>query len=116
MITGGSEVVKSGRDYSVPKADPVGVLEVTLSTRRLHVAPGLPCTQELNKELRAFGYEMGATGRPKYEGKGAHDDIVTALSLALWGAECGSDATGGSFKAFMRKDLARRRGLDQVSG
>jgi hypothetical protein len=109
-------VVKSGRDYSVPKGDLVGMLEVILSTRRLHVAPGLPYAQELDKELRAFGYEMGATGRPKYEGKGAHDDIVTALSLALWGAERGGNATGASFKEMMKKDIARRRHVDGAYG
>ena len=107
-ITGGSEVVKAGRDYSVPKADLVGVLEVTLSTRQLHVVAGLPHTEELDKELRAFGYELGVTGKPRYEGKGAHDDIVTALSLALWGVEHGA-SYGRDFKEFMRKDMERRR-------
>jgi hypothetical protein len=102
--------VKTGRDYSVPKADLVGVLEVTLSTRRLHVVAGLPHTEELDKELRAFGYELGVTGKPRYEGKGAHDDIVTALSLALWGVEHGA-SYGRDFKEFMRKDMERRRGF-----
>ena len=87
--------MKSGRDFSVPKSDLVGALEVTLSTRRLHAVPGLPHTAEHDKELRSFGYEIGATGRRKYEGKGAYDDIVTALSLALWGAERGGNASRG---------------------
>ena len=115
-ITGGSEVVKSGRDVSVPKADLVGCLEITLSTRRLHAVPDLPYAEELDRELRSFGYELGASGRPKYEGKGSHDDLVLALSLALWGAERGS-TVGASFKEFVLRDMARRRGyFDEVSG
>ncbi len=115
-ITGGSEVVKSGRNAAVPKTDLVGCVEVVLSTRRLHCEPGLPHSADLDHELRSFGYEMSPTGRPKYAGKGAHDDLVTALSLALWGSERGV-GTGAAFKEFMRRDSARRRGYpDQVYG
>jgi hypothetical protein len=115
-ITGGSEVVKSGRDVSVPKADLVGCLEVTLSTHRLHATPDLPHSEELDRELRAFGYELSATGKPKYEGKGSHDDLVLALCLALWGAERGG-SIGANFTEFMRRDTARRRGyFDEVFG
>ncbi len=108
-ITGGSEVVKSGRNAAVPKTDLVGCVEVVLSTRRLHCEPGLPHSADLDHELRSFGYEMSPTGRPKYAGKGAHDDLVTALSLALWGSERGV-GTGAAFREFMRRDSARRRG------
>ncbi len=108
-IGSGSEVTKSGRlDVTVPKADLVGALEVVLSTRRLHAVPNLPLASELDKELRSFGYELSATGRPRYEGKGSHDDLVTALALAVWGAERGGNI-GANFMEFMRRDMERRR-------
>jgi hypothetical protein len=108
-ITGGTEQTRSGRNVSVPKADLVGLIETVISQQRLHAVPGLPQSDDLDKELRAFGYELGPTGKPRYEGKGAHDDLVTGLSLALWGSEKGV-GSGASFKEFMRQDMARRRG------
>lgn len=107
-ITPGATVTRNGQDFSVPKTDLIGCLEVAMSTRRLHATEGLPLAKELDKELRAFSYEMSATGRPKYEGRGAHDDLVMALALAVWGAEGGSNATTSAFQQMMRDQLAQR--------
>jgi hypothetical protein len=95
-FTSAAEVVRHGNAVSVPKADLVGTLEVVLSTRRLHVVPDLALAKELDAELRAFSYDLSRTGRPLYEGRGAHDDLVLALALAVWAAERG----GGSDEAF----------------
>lgn len=84
------------------------ILQVALSTRRLHAVPDLPLAGELDRELGSFGHKMGATGRPKYEGKAAHDDLVLAFCLALWGVEGGS-SVGATFKEFMVRSAARRR-------
>lgn len=112
-ISAGMATTRTGRDMSVPKTDLIGALEVALSTRRLHASPDLALAKELDRELRAFSFEVSATGRPKYEGKGAHDDLVVALALGIWGAEQG----GGGVTAFsemMRAGLARRsEGEDQ---
>lgn len=109
-ITIGSGVIpaQSGLDWSVPKADLIGVLEVALSSRRAHFQPGLSLAKDLDKELRAFSYEMSATGRPKYEGRGAHDDLVLALALAVWGAEKGGGATE-AFKEMMAAAITSRQ-------
>ena len=109
-VTIGSGVIpaQSGLDWNVGKAELVGVLEVALSSRRAHFQPGLSLTKDLDKELRAFSYEMSATGRPKYEGRGAHDDLVLALALAVWGAERGGGAAQ-VFHEMMLAEISTRR-------
>jgi hypothetical protein len=83
--------------FSKSKVELISGLEVALSTRRLHAGHGLQLAEELGRELRAFSYEKSATGRPLYEGKGAHDDLVLALALGVFGAGRG----GGSAKQFL---------------
>ena len=106
-ISSGSKVVGSGKEMSVPKQELVGSLEVALSTRRLHCEPGLGLAKELEKELRSFGYEMTPTGRPRFEARTGHDDLVMAMSLAVWGGERGGTGTG-AFMDFMRAQIAGR--------
>ncbi|HVA74302.1 MAG TPA: hypothetical protein VNF71_07020 [Acidimicrobiales bacterium] len=113
-ITPGATVTRNGQDFAVPKTDLVGCLEVALSTRRLHAAPDLTLAKELGKEMRAFSYEMSATGRPKYEGRGAHDDLVTALALGVWGAERGA-GPAAAFVDMMRADIGRRTESEGVA-
>jgi hypothetical protein len=105
-IGAGLEVVRDGWRVTVPKVELVGALEVVLSSRRIHAVEGLPLAKDIADELRSFGYEMSATGRPKYEGRGRHDDLVMALALAVWQGERGGGA-GATFREFMRKDTAR---------
>jgi hypothetical protein len=107
-ITSAVEVVRHGSDLSVPKTDLIGCLEVVLSTRRLLFAPDLPLAKDLDAELRAFSRELSATGRPLYEGRGSHDDLVLALALAVWAAERGG-GSGEAFKEMMASQVASRR-------
>jgi hypothetical protein len=58
--------------------------------------------------VRAFSYELSAAGRPLYGAKGAHDDLVLSLALAIWGAERGS-AGAAAFIEFLRNDTVRRQ-------
>lgn len=88
--TAGLDVVRHGRDLSVPKAVLIGSLEVALSTRRLHCPNDLALVPELKKELAAYAFELSDAGRPTYGGKGSHDDLVSALALAVFGAERGN--------------------------
>jgi hypothetical protein len=76
-ITSGSEPSKDGA--TVPKQDLVARLETLLAAGRLRVAPGLKLAPEIRRELSAF--------RAKVSGGGAHDDLVLALAIALWGAD-----------------------------
>lgn len=106
-ITSAAEVVRHGSDLSVPKAELISTLEVVLSTRRMTAVPDLPLAKELDAELRAFSYELSATGRPLYEGRGSHDDLVVALALAVWASERGGGG-GEAFKEFMAQQTAAR--------
>lgn len=106
-ITPGASITRTGQDWTVPKADLIGSLEVALSTRRIHASADLPFAGDLDKELHAFGYDLTNTGRPKFEARAGHDDLVLALSLAVWGAENGG-GSGAAFLDMMRDDLARR--------
>lgn len=111
-LTSATEAVAKGSSVSVPKAELVSTLEVVLSTRRLHAAPDLPLADDLRGELGAFGYEMSPTGRPLYEGKGSHDDLVIAVALGVYGGER-RGLSGAEFVGMMRESseiLAERRG------
>ncbi len=104
-ITSGQEVINHGRDLAVPKATLIGSLEVALSTRRLHCPDALDGVAELRKELAAYSFELSeVSGRPLYGGKGAHDDLVIALALAVFGIE----RAGGTaaFREYMADQLA----------
>ncbi len=116
-ITMQGTVTSHGRDMSVGKPVLVGALESALSTRRAHAGPGLrhgagkwgehwesSVAADLDRELRAFGYSYTDSGNVKFEGKGAHDDLVIALALAIWGGERGG--AGEAFLQHMRSDLA----------
>jgi hypothetical protein len=114
VIGSGNEVTRRGRDLTIPKQELVSNLEAVLSTRRLHSVPDLPYASELDEQLRAFSYELSDSGRPKFAGRKSHDDFVSALMLALFGARSGG-TIGADFAAFMERDIARRRGyLDEV--
>jgi hypothetical protein len=113
--TGGATVERSpGGNVRVPKQDLVGVLEVLAVGRKLHARPNLPFAKELGEELRAFSYEISAaSGHMKFAGSGAHDDLVSALCLALWASVRGQGSTT-TFLDYIKADMARR-GLDATN-
>jgi len=108
-FTAASETVAHAKNnVSVPKTELVATLEVALSTRRLHASSDLPLREDLDRELRAFGYELSASGRPSFEGKGEHDDLVIALALGIWGGERGS-ANFAAFRDYMQSKAEQHR-------
>jgi hypothetical protein len=110
-ITPGGAVTKKGKDWSVAKTELISALEVVLSTHRLAADPGVDYAGLLSKQLKAFSYVLGDTGRPKYEGKGSHDDITMALALAVFAGERGGSSTG-AFRTFMQDDIRRRNNVE----
>jgi len=85
-ITSGSEPSKDGN--TVPKQDLIARVETLLAAGRLKVAPGLKLAPVIRHEMSAFRAKVSLTGHHAYEaGGGAHDDLVLALALALWGAD-----------------------------
>jgi hypothetical protein len=91
-ITAGHHVTPSGGlGLHVPKKELVGVLQVLLQSRRLHIARSLPHAATLVRELENFRVKITAARNEVYEAwrEGAHDDLVLATALAAWCAEKG---------------------------
>lgn len=91
-LTGGNAIGEPRRgEISVPKRDLVATTKAMLQTGRLRVASRLPDAPVLVRELLAMDVTLSAAAHDSYGARsGDHDDLVLALSLALWGAEgCG---------------------------
>jgi hypothetical protein len=91
-ITGmATKVNRNGtRDYSVPKQDLVGALEVPFHTGRLKIAAGLELWSTLRDELLSFKRKQNPrTAHIRYEHwrEYEHDDLVLAAALACWKAD-----------------------------
>jgi hypothetical protein len=81
-VTGGE---KSGGG-SVAKKDLVGAVLAPIQDGRLKLAEALPLTVVMAEELAAFRVKMTAAGNETYQAERDrdHDDLVTALALALY--------------------------------
>jgi len=94
VITGGDQVTKDGETVRVPKRNLVSGVSVALQTGKLKFSEELPLTKTLTAELQNFKAKISNAGNDSY-GAGAdwrensHDDLVLALSIALWTANDG---------------------------
>jgi Terminase RNaseH-like domain len=88
-ITGATAVGGSGYTRTVPKRDLITTAAVLFQQQRIRIAAGLPDTPALIHELLNFRVKTSDSGHKTYEAAGSreHDDLVLALSLALWTAE-----------------------------
>ena len=69
----------------MPKRDLVEAAQVALQNRRLEISAGLPHTGVLLEELRNFRGSVSEAGNDRYEARDReHDDLVLALSMAVW--------------------------------
>ena len=74
----------------MPKRDLVGVTQLLLQQQWLRIAPALPESATLTKELQDYRVKISATGHDSYDAReGAHDDLVLAVALACWVSEHG---------------------------
>lgn len=95
--------------HRVPKRDLVTALEVVLQSRRLHVVPDCPLQEDLRAELGSFEVNVNARGHDTYDAStGKHDDMVSALMLAVWWGERGTG--GDSFVEYWRQAAGAERG------
>jgi hypothetical protein len=83
--------VDAGR-HSVPKRDLISRLSVVMGQRRLKVSSDLPLAKDLLDEFGRFGVTISATGHDSYAATSGHDDLVLALSYAVYLAERGNGA------------------------
>jgi len=87
-ITAGTNVTGTARGPHVPKRDLISTTSVILEQRRLRVAANMHDTSALVDELLAYRRTLNDRGHDTYQApSGSHDDLVLALSLALWTAE-----------------------------
>lgn len=86
IITGGSVVNSTAAGYRVPKQDLIAALSVEFELQRIKIASGLDLSDDLLGELRNFRMETNAaTGRTRFDAApGHHDDLLIAVSLAVW--------------------------------
>jgi hypothetical protein len=88
-ITGGTSVGGGNRTPTVPKRDLITTTAVVLQQQRLRIAPSLPDTPTLVDELLSYRVTTSDSGHDRYgpANSDGHDDLLLALSLALWLAE-----------------------------
>jgi hypothetical protein len=89
-ITGGDiqHMDELPRWWYVPKRDLVSAAQVLLEDHRLEIASRLPEAATLVAELQAFRYKLSPAGHDSYNAReGAHDDVLLAACLAIWGAD-----------------------------
>ena len=106
LIHGGYQTAYDPRDgtYRVPKRDLVEAAQVALQNRRLEISSALPDAGILIQELRDFRGTVSEAGNDRYEAREReHDDLVLALSMAVW------------FREYRTRNIettmARRRGV-----
>jgi hypothetical protein len=85
-ITGGTAVAGTGYQLSVPKRDLITKTAVLLQQRRIRIAAELPETPTLVNELLNYRIKTNDSGHHSYgpESNHDHDDLLLALTLALW--------------------------------
>ena len=98
-ISSGITVIKHApREYSVPKADLVGAMQVLVAGHRIKVGAHIPDATAFIQELTDFGYETSESGRTSFNAAGtAHDDLVLSVAMAAWKLQHG----GGVGQAWM---------------
>lgn len=90
-ITGGGRPTSDEEDHwNVPKRDLISNLVVLSQSGRLKIAAGLAEARTLANEFQNMRVKIDIrTSHDSYEAwrEGQHDDLVLAISLALWCAE-----------------------------
>jgi hypothetical protein len=87
-ITAGNDVTGTGMGPHVPKRDLILTSSVIFEQHRIQIAQEMHCAQALVDELQGLRRSITEHGNDTYSAaSGEHDDLVLALSLALWTAE-----------------------------
>lgn len=94
VITGGREINGNAKGWSVPKGELVSKLQALLHAGDLRIANSLPDAAVLARELQDFRVRFSDAGNAQFAAReGAHDDLVLALALAVFGLSRPQSAT-----------------------
>ncbi|WP_235972843.1 hypothetical protein [Luteimonas sp. MC1895] len=86
VITGGRDTTRHRAGWSVPKGELVSKLQALLHAGELRIAASLPDAPVLLRELQDFRVRFTDAGNATFNAReGAHDDLVLALALAVFG-------------------------------
>jgi hypothetical protein len=85
IITGGTEESFSNGYRHVPKVTLISHVQSLLHAGELKIRADMPEAAVLVRELQDFRVNFSATGHMSFSAReGKHDDLVLALSLAVW--------------------------------
>lgn len=94
VITGGRETTGNRAGWSVPKGELVSKLQALLHSGDLKISAALPDAAVLARELQDFRVRYTDAGNATFSAReGAHDDLVLALALAVFGLSRSVPAT-----------------------
>jgi hypothetical protein len=86
-ITAGNEVTRTDIGWHVPKLELISRVQALLHSKRLAIDETLPDAKALVSELHNFRSTFTSAGNVIFNARsGAHDDLVLALALAIFGA------------------------------
>lgn len=86
-ISGGNKVTEKGDDFTVPKRELIGTLQILLEQGKLKIASKLKDAHILIKELKNFKVKINTkTAHDSYEAwrESDHDDLVLSVAIACW--------------------------------
>lgn len=87
-LTGGKESKAEGDRHAVSKVDLVSRLQASLHTGELAIEESLPDAATLARELADYRLNFTGAGNAQFNARsGAHDDLLIATGLALYGAQ-----------------------------
>jgi len=87
-ITAGSEPQGEGLSWRVPKQRLIAGMQVALGSGRLRVAASLALAAVLVRELQDYRLKVTAAANVTFSAReGAHDDLLLAVALAVWGGQ-----------------------------
>jgi hypothetical protein len=88
-ITGGGSPTGNGYRLSVPKHELISTSTILFQQHRIRISTDLPDTPTLIGELLNYRIRTTDSGHQRYEPASTteHDDLLLALSLALWTAQ-----------------------------
>lgn len=93
-ITFGGQAGPNGHGgHSVPKIELVSKLQALMHTGRLSMPSSLPLGRAFRNELLDFRVSYSAVGNATFGAReGAHDDLILAVALAVYGLDSGRRA------------------------